>query len=464
VPLKCDARVQVGDWVLKLGHPWGYRRDRPAVLRSGRIIAQNDDGFIADCPISPGDSGGPYFDLEGNLVGIIHSGSADLTDLLPKDQTTAQRCAGFNTLMTAVSSPLISSLLERMASGELPIPARDGSEDFGLARSIWLQRQEKAVPAGDWSQGGAVLAAFRPLVEPTAASVVTILNETVPVALGTVVGPDGWVLTKASELPPDPRCQLPNGTIATPRIVGVELAFDLALLQVQPATGLKRAVWSDTFTPEVGTFVAAVGPTGKPLAAGIVSVGRRNLAAVPEPKYKLPLTVRADYPEIRFLERAGSDQGYLVRRAIGRAFAAGIRKDDLIQTIDGRRVCTHQDLRDCMQGHRSGELVSVKLLRNGEAIDLTLPLHAVGDYSGANFRSDDFPTVFEHAAPVMPNECGGPLVDLSGRVVGITIARVGDHGCMAIPGDCIEQLIPDLQSGRLSGNWVPRRVAKQDRP
>ena len=79
-----SSNVGIGDWVLKLGHPTGYRRDRPPVVRLGRVLFQNKDIFVTDCLTTGGDSGGPFFDLEGRLVGIIHSSSvpAKLEDTL----------------------------------------------------------------------------------------------------------------------------------------------------------------------------------------------------------------------------------------------------------------------------------------------------------------------------------------------------------------------------------------------
>lgn len=273
VPLKPDAVVGDGEWVLKLGHPWGHRRDRPAVVRSGRVVARVDDGFLADCPISGGDSGGPYFNLEGDLVGISHNGSADLLDLLPGNPDLAQRCGqpGFGP-MTTLASPMIGRLLPRMLNRELPIPVMNVRDNFALTREIWMLHRERPVPGADWSQGPSVLAAFRPITTRSAAAVVTILNEGVPVALGTVVAPGGWILTKASELPPEPTCRLPRGTVGRPQVVGVDLAFDLALLRVPDTAELAPVAWSDAPTPGVGSFVAAVGAGGDPLAVGIVSV------------------------------------------------------------------------------------------------------------------------------------------------------------------------------------------------
>lgn len=64
-----SSSLRAGDWVMALGHPGGYRADRPAVLRVGRVIRQGL--FIqTDAVLVGGDSGGPLFDLSGNVVGI----------------------------------------------------------------------------------------------------------------------------------------------------------------------------------------------------------------------------------------------------------------------------------------------------------------------------------------------------------------------------------------------------------
>ena len=66
--------VKAGDVVLKLGHPIGYRLGRAPVVRAGRVLYAQDDVFVSDCLLADGDSGGPFFDLDGRLVGIVRFG------------------------------------------------------------------------------------------------------------------------------------------------------------------------------------------------------------------------------------------------------------------------------------------------------------------------------------------------------------------------------------------------------
>ena len=70
--------ASVGDWVLALGHPGGFDLKRSLVVRLGRIIRLAEDALQTDCTISPGDSGGPLFDMEGRVIGI-HSAISSST-------------------------------------------------------------------------------------------------------------------------------------------------------------------------------------------------------------------------------------------------------------------------------------------------------------------------------------------------------------------------------------------------
>lgn len=72
-----SAPLKKGQWLVTLGHPGGYEPGRPPVARLGRYIGivekinRTTMNLIrTDTTIVGGDSGGPLFDLAGNLVGI----------------------------------------------------------------------------------------------------------------------------------------------------------------------------------------------------------------------------------------------------------------------------------------------------------------------------------------------------------------------------------------------------------
>ena len=65
-----STSLKRGQWSVAIGHPGGFRRDRPPVVRLGRIIFSNKHVIRTDNTLVSGDSGGPLFDLKGNVVGI----------------------------------------------------------------------------------------------------------------------------------------------------------------------------------------------------------------------------------------------------------------------------------------------------------------------------------------------------------------------------------------------------------
>ena len=70
LPVAKSATLKKGEWVVSLGHPGGPKIGRPPVARLGRIEARTSDIVRSNCTLVGGDSGGPLFDLDGNVVGI----------------------------------------------------------------------------------------------------------------------------------------------------------------------------------------------------------------------------------------------------------------------------------------------------------------------------------------------------------------------------------------------------------
>ena len=64
-------------------------------------------------------------------------------------------------------------------------------------------------------------------------------------------------------------------------------------------------------------------------------------------------------------------------------------------------------------------------------------------------RRGGFPKILQHDTVIKPADCGGPLVDLDGKVVGINIARAGRSESYAIPSEAVRELLLPLMSGML---------------
>jgi serine protease Do len=69
-PMAPLSSIDPGDWCLALGHPGGFDRRRGSVTRLGRVIYVSRRVLQSDCELVGGDSGGPLFDMQGQVIGI----------------------------------------------------------------------------------------------------------------------------------------------------------------------------------------------------------------------------------------------------------------------------------------------------------------------------------------------------------------------------------------------------------
>ena len=331
--------------------------------------------------------------------------------------------------------------------------------------------QQFKIDPKDQRDGPKVKEVFRPVVAKPSEATVRVSVDGKDVAYGVIVEPDGWIITKWSVVE-DKRdksitVKLKNGTVHKAEIKGVKDedvkmdkdevkgAYDLVMLKID-AKDLPTVQWRDSKEAKVGKWVASVGIGADPVAVGVVSVATR--------KYKL-----GDQP----LKFANFDSGYLgvqladamggVRVTIitpkSPAQKAGLKIDDIIYEAAGRRVGDVETLINTIGRFKAGEKVLLKLKRGEEDLEITAtlaerpkelkgnPQETMG--TKLSVRRGGFPVILQHDSGVRPEDCGGPLVDLDGKAVGINIARAGRTETFAIPAEDIQKLIPDLKSGKL---------------
>ncbi len=301
------------------------------------------------------------------------------------------------------------------------------------------------------------LKVFRDVVADASRSTVRVRcrvggNEEVA-AFGIVVGADGWVLTKASQLEGEISCEIHDGREFPAKIVGFSEPYDLAMLKLE-VKGLKPVEWRDSTKDAVGSWVATPGINPDPVAVGVLSVGARQITG-------------------RELARRSSSGGFLgiridpvkdgvkVAEVIpeGAADKAGFEEADIIVTVGKSRITDPETLFKALQKTKPGEKVTVRVKRGSEEVVLkpTLGTHPLGraDFQNqlgsklSNHRTG-FPMVLQHDTILRPVDCGGPLVDLDGKVIGINIARAGRTETLAIPAEAVKPLLDDLKSGKLA--------------
>lgn len=299
-----------------------------------------------------------------------------------------------------------------------------------------------------------VLSAFREVVGKAAACTVRIKCDGKGAALGTVVHAEGWILTKASELKGKIICQLKDGSEVEATIVGVHDKCDLAMLKIE-VKALPAVEWSDSKHAPVGYWLASAGTGEDPVAVGVVSVAARSLPARGPAPTPAPSSA---YLGVALDPAEGGAKVSQVLPATG-AEKAGLKVNDIIVSLEGKPVGDLDDFMGIIGKYKAGDSVTLKVKRDDKELELKATLGRrpanrgdVQNSMGSELsnRRTGFPTILQHDQVIKPSDCGGPLVDLDGRVIGINIARAGRTESYAIPGEHVRPLLKDLMSGKLA--------------
>jgi serine protease Do len=302
------------------------------------------------------------------------------------------------------------------------------------------------------------LKAFREVVAKPGESTVRIACDGKDTALGIIVGPDGWILTKAHDLKGETSVKLRDGRVFEARWVGAHPQHDLALLKID-AAGLKPIEFTDSKDIGVGSWVACAGVGEDPAAIGVVSVATRTLSlkgALNIPPADLSKT---GYLGISLEQGDGHPR---VSQVMPETPAAkvGLKENDLVIELDGEQMTDPDQLVREIGKHKPGDVIALKVRRGDVELDLKPTLarrpasmlrNDMQNRMGSELssRREGYPTFFQHDSIVKPQDCGGPIVDLEGRVIGINICRSGRTDSRAVPSEIIRPLLLDLMSGKL---------------
>jgi serine protease Do len=295
---------------------------------------------------------------------------------------------------------------------------------------------------------------FRPVVAEASESTVRVQCNGKDAALGTVVGADGWVLTKASELNGKIECRLKDGTSYIAKIVGVHEPYDLALLKIE-ATELKPVQWEPSKAARVGRWVASVAPADDPVAIGVVSVATRGLKQGDQPPKTLALN--SGFLGVG-LDDAEHGAKIIDVTPNSPADKTGLKVNDIVTGVNDKKVLGRESMINIILKYKPGDEVTVHALRGDK--EMTFKAKLAKRPSGVNpqelmgstlsNRRGGFPSILQHDTVIKPVDCGGPLVDLDGKAVGINIARAGRTESYAIPSEAIREQLPRLMSGELA--------------
>ncbi len=489
-----DEAAEPGDWCLAVGHPGGFDINRAPPVRLGRVIDVRSTVIRTDCPIMGGDSGGPLFDLEGRVIGIHSRIASDVTENLHVPSGAYHEA--WDRMMDSKVYPVpvpskFLSLLDADQDGVLEkeemktdyhrrvferlVEEFDLDEEDAPIKSLvrnefhWrsdftkdiieideLDEVADRLQRRDYVRGPlmkhVVVKALRESDDRYRDSNADYVNDLTVrvyvdgrrVALGTIVDQDGLILTKASRLEDDDdiRCRMPDGTRRDAKIVSVDDGYDLALLQVA-ANDLSAPIWNMS-SLDSGRVVVLPENGGDVDSIGVIAVPPREIAPIPA---RMGVRLAKNSPILRVeavFEGSGAEQ-------------AGMAIGDVIVNVAGNEVDEFSDIINTLNEYRAGDEVPITVIRSKKEttfnvrllaeMDIFFPLFDNWQMSGPiSRRRDGFESAFQVDAVIKPQSCGGPVVDLNGHLLGVTLARASRVATYAIGTKELQPILNEMRS------------------
>jgi serine protease Do len=282
------AKLRPGEWVLAIGSPFGFENSATAGIVSATSRSLPGDSgssyvpFIqTDVAVNPGNSGGPLFNMRGEVVGInsqIFSqtgGYMGLSFAIPID------------VATNVQDQLIKT--GRVVRGKIGVTIQDVNAQF--AESFGLDRPRGALVSSVENGGPGEKAGIKP---------------------GDVIlGVNGTDIQRYGEV---------SGRIAA----------------MKPGSDAKVTVWREGKESTLNVKVGELEAQPQRVAARTPGKGSTDQAA------RLGLTVRPLAPEEK--QQVETQGMIVVDQVSGPAAAAGVQPGDIILGVNGKTVKSVGDL------------------------------------------------------------------------------------------------------------------------
>ncbi|MEM8735981.1 MAG: PDZ domain-containing protein, partial [Planctomycetota bacterium] len=221
-------------------------------------------------------------------------------------------------------------------------------------------------------------------------------------------------------------------------IVSRDSQNDLVLLR-SPSPHETGVNLSDFVSHEydAGLFLLSPDPKGQ----GLVSViSRQAFESRKEMSRGFLGVVPADF----------EDGGAILREVNkdGAAERAGLKVGDVVTKMNDQQIRTHMEMRRFLGTVDPNQTIVAVVLRGEEELQKTIRLGEFPSFSGhaadwmeKSGRRDGFTQVIAHDADLDPSDCGGPLYDLSGKFLGMNIARNSRVRSYAVTPAIVKELV-----------------------
>ena len=287
-------------------------------------------------------------------------------------------------------------------------------------------------------------------------STLTVLNNGKAIALATVLDPEGYVVTKASELErmEDLSALSSTGDEINITLISSDQKTDLALMKVDPGTGTPVRWADDLNNVQQGTWVGSMNHEAETLMIGVISAKRRSIEG-----RSGVLGVLLDPND------DPNEMGVAIMQfgPNSPAQKEGMREGDLVIRVEDKEIKSRKDISEEIKKFAPTEEVRLKILRGEEGIPFKVTLNYMSNVfdmldrnqrmSGlTSKRKAGFSDVLQHEIPLSPMAMGGPLMDLKGLAIGVNIARSDRVTTFALPSSLVKEIADKLKSQNLGNH------------
>ncbi len=305
----------------------------------------------------------------------------------------------------------------------------------------WLSKEK-------FKSGADTLKILAGISERTQRSVVKLDVNGNTVALGTIIDSRGYALTKASEMRKGTlTAWLADGKEVGAVVIAIDDESDVALVKVN-ASGLRPIEWARG-AAFVGQWAITPGTEDTPQAIGIVSVPTRRIL-----HERALIGVQMDF-------RSPVATIAQVLPGLG-AEKAGLKSGDVIVSVNHAVITDSASLTETLRNYREGQNVLLGVRRekldlefqvemkvpntdgNGSSPGREERMNRLG--SEVSRRSEGFSLAIQHDTVLQAWQCGGPLLNLDGKAIGLNIARAGRVATYALPAGLAQNIASSLKA------------------
>lgn len=305
VRLGSTRDLQVGEWVLAIGSPFGFENSVTAGVVSAKGRSLPDDSLVpfiqTDVAVNPGNSGGPLFNARGEVVGI--------------NSQIYSRSGGYQGVSFSIPIELAAKIKDQIVAtgkvrhAQLGVAVQEVNQAF--AESFQLDKPEGALVASVSKGSPAEKAGLQ------AGDVIRQVN--------------GQPIVSSGDLP---------------AWVG----------QAQPGQQAKLSVWRQGKPLELTATLGDASDKATKQARNDDAVGKGQLG----------LSLRPLDPEER--REVGVAEGLVIEQARGPAAAAGVQPGDVLLAINGAPAKNIEQVRAAMAKATTGKSVALLIERDGNKI------------------------------------------------------------------------------------------------